>query len=375
MEYNSEDIHILLIEKISGDINPADEALVDRLIRDDPSIAEAWTALQATFSTPEGREALDPARHEAFAEKVLTTLEQRQRKQRRRYYDIGWAAAILLLLVASLQWPGAQRPPSAPAPMPAARQEVCLQLGNGRLISLGDNSPQHIPLKDAYLRRFHDTLTFTAAGNKMVNTLIVPPGKDYTLLLSDGTEIRLNAGTTLSFPFSFPDNKREVSINGEAYFRVAKKAGQPFIVYTPQSVIEVLGTSFNVNTYQRQRTTVSLLEGVVKIKAGNDVQLLQPGTQAVCLSHQGMEIRPFNKTETFSWLKGEYLFHDTPLQEIARVIPCWYGVDVVLDHPGIVNKRFSGVIHKNKPLAVFIEHLQRTSGLRFEYKGSVLHIK
>ena len=373
MEYNSEDIHILLIEKISGDISPADEALVDRLISEDPAIASMWTSLQATFSTPAGREALDPARHELFAEKVMGSLHQVQHRKQQLFRDIGYAATILLLLSVCLLWPELRRRQSGP--VLAANPEVCLQLGNGRVISLGNNSPQSIQLEDAYLRRFHDTLTFTAAGNEMINTLIIPAGKDYTLVLSEGTEIRLNAATTLSFPFSFRGNKREIRVNGEAYFKIGRKAGQPFVVHTPQSVIEVLGTSFNVNTYREGQTTVSLLEGAVKIKAGNEVRTLQPGNQAIYHLETGMEIRAFDKTEVLAWLNGEYLFHDTPLQEITRVIPRWYGVSVVLDNPDIVNKRFSGVIHKSKPLSVFLEHLQKTSELRFHYKGSVLHIK
>jgi transmembrane sensor len=332
-----------------------------------------WASLQATFSTPAGREALDPARHEVFVEKVIASLDQVQHKRQHLFRDTGYAAAILLLLSVCLLWPELRR--QRPAPELSRRREVCLQLGNGQVISLGNNSPQSIRLEDAYLRRMHDTLTFTAAGNEMVNTLIIPPGKDYTLLLSEGTEIRLNAATTLSFPFTFKGNKREIKVNGEAYFKVARKTGQPFIVHTPQSVIEVLGTTFNVNTYHEGRTTVSLLEGAVKIKAGNEVRTLHPGRQAIYHSQVGMEVRAFDKTEVLAWLNGEYHFHDTPLQEIAQVIPRWYGVKVMLDNPGIVNKRFSGVIHKNKPLSVFLEHLQKTSELRFHYKGGVLHNK
>ncbi|HEY1165780.1 MAG TPA: FecR domain-containing protein [Chitinophaga sp.] len=373
MEYNREDIHILLIEKISGDISPADEALVDKLISEDPAIASMWASLQATFSTPAGREALDPARHEVFVEKVMGALHQVRDKKQQLFRDTGYAAAILLLLSVCLCWPELRRRQSGP--VPAANPEVRLQLANGRVISLGNNSPQSIQLEDAYLRRMHDTLTFIATGNEMVNTLIIPAGKDYTLLLSDGTEIRLNAATTLGFPFSFKGNKREIRVNGEAYFKIARKRGQPFIVHTPQAVIEVLGTSFNVNTYHEGQTTVSLLEGAVKIKAGDDVRTLQPGRQAIYHLQYGMEVRAFDKTEVLAWLKGEYLFHDTPLQELTKVIRRWYGVSVVMDNPAIVNKRFSGVIHKSKPLSVFLEHLQKTSELRFHYKGSVLHIK
>jgi hypothetical protein len=372
MEYNSEDIHILLIEKISGKISAADEALVDRLIREEPAVACMWASLQDTFATPAGREVLDAGRHEAFMKKVVGLLRQNHRLRLKLFRSLGYAALLLLLLSIFLFWHQRQQGPAAE---PSFSPEVCLRLGNGRVISLTNNKQQIIALEEAYLRNINDTLRYTAGGSGMVNTLIVPPGKDYTLVLSDGTEIKLNAATTLSFPFTFKGNKREIRVNGEAYFKVARKAGQPFIVHTPQSAIEVLGTDFNVNTYNSERMTVSLLEGAVKIKAGNEVRILQPGNQAIYQPEKGMEVKAFDKSKVLAWLNGEYQFHDTPLQEIARVIPRWYGISVVLDNPAIVNKRFSGVMHKNKPLCIFLEHLQKTSEVRFHYKGRVLHFK
>lgn len=372
MEYNSEDIHILLIEKISGKISPADEALIDRLISEDPAVAGMWATLQDTFATPAGQEALDPARHEAFIQRVTASMHREQRRRQEQFRHTGYAAAVLLLLIVCLFWRQRRENPDTTLTF---NRDVRLQLSNGRVISLAGNTAQNIQLEDARLRSVHDTLTFTAGGSGMMNTLIIPPGKDYTLVLSDGSEIRINAATTLSFPFTFKGSKREVRVNGEAYFKIARKAGHPFIVHTPQSAIEVIGTSFNVNTYHGERMTVSLMEGAVKIKAGNEVRTLQPGSQAIYNPQKGMEVKAFDKTAVLGWLNGEYLFHDTPLQEIVRVIPRWYGVSVVLDNPAIVNKRFSGVIHKDKPLCIFLEHLQKTSEVRFHYKGNVLHFR
>lgn len=372
MEYNNEDIHILLIEKISGKISAADEAFVDRLIREEPAVACMWASLQATFTTPAGREALDPARDEAFIKKVVASMRRRRRLRLKLFRGIGYAALLLLLLSIFLFWHQRQQIPAAEL---SFNPQVCLRLGNGRVISLANNTQQTIALEEAYLRNINDTLRYTAGGSSMINTLIVPPGKDYTLVLSDGTEIKLNAATTLSFPFTFKGNKREIRVNGEAYIKVARKADEPFIVHTPQSAIEVLGTAFNVNTYNGERMTVSLLEGAVKIKAGHEVRTLQPGSQAIYQPQKGFEVKAFDKGKVLAWLNGEYQFHDTPLEEIVGVIPRWYGISVVLDNPAIVNKRFSGVMHKNKPLCIFLEHLQKTSEVRFHYNGNVLHFK
>lgn len=370
MDYNRDDIHILLIEKISGRINAGDEALVDRLIREDAVVADMWRSLQDTFASPAGREVLDPARHQVFIEKVRSSLHQRQRQK--IFRNIAYVAAIAVFLGSFPLWYQLRR--AVPENETVTAPQIRLQLGNGRVISLADGASQTIQVENARLRNSHDTLTYTAAGNNMINTLIVPPGKQYTLVLSDGSEIRLNAATRISFPFTFTGRKREISINGEAYFKIARDAGRTFIVHTPQSDIEVLGTSFNVNTYTDSSTTVSLIEGAVKVKAGNSTQLLHPGSQAT-YTKRDMVITTFDKNETLSWLNGEFFFHDTHLEEIARIISRWYGIKVVLDHPAIMHKRVSGVIDKKKPLGVFLDHLQKTSETTCYYKDNVLHFK
>jgi ferric-dicitrate binding protein FerR (iron transport regulator) len=373
MEYNRDEIHLLLIEKICGTIDTEDEVLVDRLIREEPAVADMWRSLKDIFSTPEGREALDTVRHEAFTEKVEHSFH---RSRRRRIYrrGIGYAAAALLLLSVLSWWYLLH---TAPAREVSASPDVHvqLQLGNGRTICLDDYSPQTILLGNARLRSHRDTLTYTAAGNGMVNTLVVPPGKQYTLVLSDGTEIRLNAATSLSFPFTFKGRKREVTINGEAYFKIARRAGHPFIVHTPQSTIEVLGTTFNVNTYSKDSMTVSLLDGALRVKAGNSVRTLEPGCQAVYKRQKNMQIKAFDSNEVLSWLNGEFIFHDTELQHLTGVISRWYGVNVIVDNPAIADKRFSGVISKKKPLCIFLEQLQKTSEVRSHYNGNELHFR
>lgn len=372
MEYNQEDIHILLIEKISGTIDPQDEAWLDTLIREERSVADMWHTIQAAFATPAGREALDPARHLAFVEKVERSMQERRRRKILRTVSYAAASAALLIGV----WALFYQPHIAPGTAPGSAQHISLQLGNGRVIPLdGHAAKETIQLDNARLHTRNNTLTYITAGNAAVNTLCIPAGKDYTLVLSDGSVIRLNAGTTLSFPFTFTGKNREIAIDGEAFFKIARRAGQPFIVHTPQSDIEVLGTSFNVNTYNDTATAIALMEGAVKVTAGNSVRILQPGYRVTYHRHRGMDVTAFDRSEVLSWLNGEFFFHDASLEEIARVIARLYGIKVVLDSPSITNKHFSGVINKKKPVTAFLEHLQKTSEASYYYKDNALHFK
>lgn len=109
-------------------------------------------------------------------------------------------------------------------------------------------------------------------------------------MLSDGTRVHANAESRLTYPVSFTGNKREVYLTGEALFEVAKDTLHPFIVHTPYGIVEVVGTRFNVNTYEKNQTTVTLEEGAVKVyceeKKGTEQKSLSPGEQAVIQSKQ-----------------------------------------------------------------------------------------
>lgn len=135
----------------------------------------------------------------------------------------------------------------------------------------------------------YDTQT-SIQKNAEKHILNVPRGGEYKLVLSDGTRVHANAESRLTYPVSFTGNKREVYLTGEALFEVAKDTLHPFIVHTPYGIVEVVGTRFNVNTYEKNQTTVTLEEGAVKVyceeKKGTEQKSLSPGEQAVIQSKQ-----------------------------------------------------------------------------------------
>lgn len=125
----------------------------------------------------------------------------------------------------------------------------------------------------------YDTQT-SIQKNAEKHILNVPRGGEYKLVLSDGTRVHANAESRLTYPVSFTGNKREVYLTGEALFEVAKDTLHPFIVHTPYGIVEVVGTRFNVNTYEKNQTTVTLEEGAVKVyceeKKGTEQKSLSP---------------------------------------------------------------------------------------------------
>ena len=118
------------------------------------------------------------------------------------------------------------------------------------------------------------------SSTPQINTLAIPRGGEYQLILSDGTRIWMNAESLLRYPTSFIGEKREVFLEGEAFFEVAKDAKHPFIVHTNRHSVEVLGTSFNISAYPDYKVYTTLAEGRIKVSTTKVSVVLNPDQQA-----------------------------------------------------------------------------------------------
>ncbi len=174
-------------------------------------------------------------------------------------------------------------------------------------------------------------LDATAIQQNIQLTLTTPRGGQYQVSLPDGTKVWLNADSKLHYPSIFPDDNRIVSLEGEAYFEVARDENKPFIVQTAKEKVEVLGTHFNINTYSEEMSSsVALLEGKVRVSLANrQSQILSPGQQAIN-SHDRLKIQPVNLDECVAWKNGEFMFNNESLGSVMRKLSRWYDIDVEL---------------------------------------------
>ncbi|WP_114938671.1 FecR family protein [Mucilaginibacter endophyticus] len=192
------------------------------------------------------------------------------------------------------------------------------------------------------------------------NSLIIPSGGQYRVILSDGTKVWLNAKSEITFPAEFVGNSRNVKLSGEAYFEVAKNKVKPFFVHTPQQEIKVLGTHFNVNAYadeKIQKTT--LLEGLVQIKTTDKIAktvIIQPGQQAQ-QDDQMIQVRTANSEAAVGWTNGVFVFDHTDIQELMRQLARWYDVEVIYQGP-IKPRNFSGEIERDYTLKEVLRILE-----------------
>ncbi len=162
------------------------------------------------------------------------------------------------------------------------------------------------------------------------NTVRTPRGGQYRLTLSDGTQVWLNAASSITYPARFSDGDRTVSISGEVYFEVAKNAGNRFVVNVDNSddKVEVLGTHFNINAYEDEtavRTT--LLEGKVKVSGINSSVILKPGQQAA-----GTRVSDdVDITKIMSWKNGVFSLEGKSIQQVLRELARWYDLTLVYE--------------------------------------------
>ncbi|QNR85259.1 DUF4974 domain-containing protein [Pedobacter riviphilus] len=203
------------------------------------------------------------------------------------------------------------------------------------------------------------------------NTIETPKGGQYLVKLPDGTQVWLNAASSLRFPLAFSGKERKVVLTGEGYFEVAKDKSKPFRVMSGNQMVEVLGTHFNINSYANEgNIKTTLVEGSVKVHSGaktNTDLMLIPGQQAINNGHlMSLNTHP-DIEEIISWKEGSFQFNDTSLSSIMRQLSRWYDVDV--EFVGQVpDYHFHGRISRDTPIAQIFEIL-KTGGLNFTIEG------
>ena len=215
-----------------------------------------------------------------------------------------------------------------------------------------------------------------AQSTKQFNELETSRGEQYQVVLPDGSHVWLNAASSLKYPVVFSGNERVVELTGEAYFEVAHNKAMPFKVKTQQQEVEVLGTHFNVNAYNDEKTTATtLMEGSVKITSIADHKntLIKPGQQS-SINNQGIQVRQVDTDEAIAWKNGYFLFNNENLESIMRKISRWYNVEVVYKSDAPRSMVFSGTVSKYKNVSQVLKTLELTNSVHFRIDNSKITV-
>lgn len=382
MEADLEYIRQLYLLKLTGTLSEAEEKELEAAM-EDPEVRKMCKELDELYESPEMIELLKvrptSQRWNELAERVMEKTGEPMRYQR----TFRWLAAASILALIGFSTYLFLQPPKPDADILADDQgpgsvklyEVRLKLSNGEVVALKPDKSQLI--NNVMLETEGNALRFQQRdGDGQLNMLEVPLKKDYKIVLADGTEVWLNSASTLKFPFSFEAGRqRVVEVSGEAYFNVARNAEKPFIVRTAGGDIQVLGTAFNVNTYETGKVTASLVRGSIKAVGEGTEMVLQPGQAAVWgkAAHQ-INVSRFEQEEVLGWMQGVYYFNGAGLEEIAKTIHRLYDLEVLIDNPSLTNYRFALKVDKNKPVEDFLEVIQITKGVKHRIEGNTLHL-
>ena len=211
----------------------------------------------------------------------------------------------------------------------------------------------------------------------MYNTLTTPRGRRTSVVLSDGTRVWLNSGSSIRFPTTFVGKERNVEVTGQAYFEVAKNASQPFKVKVlshtaPEQVtreieIEVLGTAFDLMAYNDEdgiRTT--LVDGSVKVVSNADHKLLKPREQAVAAQDGRFNLNVVDVQKVTAWKDGNFLFRDDDLGSIMKELARWYDIDVHFE--GVIKDHYTGTIGRQVNISQVLKMLEAAGGVSFTVK-------
>lgn len=215
-----------------------------------------------------------------------------------------------------------------------------------------------------------------AAKGASSHELTTPRGKDFELILSDGTKVWLNADSRLNYPSRFEGEQRVVSLQGEAFFEVAKDSSRPFIVQTKNFETKVLGTKFNVRSYSDEDSHVTLIDGCVDVKhlKSGSTARLEPGDDAHFMPDGTIQTEKVDVDSYVYWKEGFFYFDNVSLVDIMQTLGRWYNVNVIFSNTAAMKYRLHFLCDRNGGVehAVMLLNRMEKAKIRFDKKSIIV---
>ncbi|MGN6417474.1 MAG: FecR family protein [Pseudobacter sp.] len=390
---NNQQIGQLLHKHLQGILSPEEELEL-----------ESWASQQ--FSNRELLESLN--NEEELMQKLLQHLPEERQQLRNRIFEKvlndtlrtsrqetvlhhvrrgrmwKWMAAAAVVLAAAGIWYLSEKPGKQPAQIVQVTDTLpdiapgstgaLLTLANGSIINLDSAANSTITAQSgANLKMENGQLSYEKVkqpdSSVSWNTITTPNGRQFTILLSDGTKIWLNAASSLRYPAVFTGKERMVTLQGEGYFEVFPDNRHPFRVNTADGTnVEVLGTAFNINAYLNEPVLkATLLQGSIRVRKENVSAVLKPGQQAIVKQNISL-LNNIDTDQVIAWKNGYFNLNGMGLEELMRQISRWYNIEVSMEG-SIPAKKFWGEIYRGEKLSTVLKFL-KNSGIRFRMENN-----
>lgn len=361
-----------IADSLAAAANDPGKGLPKGLPVDDPEVAP----LLERFSDPEIVEGIYHefsdigSKHPAATERLMT-LARKKRRARSLRQAVAWSAsaAACVAAVLLLVFDGGGEPTVVADSHPTV---PVLITGSGGSIDLVVGK-----IDDAAIRHDRERLDYTAAAADSVaefHTLIVPAMYTYSVTLPDGTDVKLNANSRLRYPKAFVGDRREVSLEGEAFFDVAHDE-KPFIVKSYDVGVRVYGTRFNVDSYDPGLIKTMLAEGSVGV-SGNRIaeRMIKPGQLATVNTAAGeMYVEHVDTTLYSAWVDGILRFEKDDIHNALARLTNWYGVEFSVARG--VGGEITGSFGNTVPLDEILYVISVVTDTKFTERGGAWYVE
>lgn len=268
--------------------------------------------------------------------------------------------------------------------IPPGTSKARLIFDDGESVDLVEGRDFHGEVDGAKISNRGNRISYTGTeavdvAEVKYNTLEIPRGAEYFVILSDSTKVWLNSDSRLRYPTAFVGDVRQVELEGEAYFEVTKNAAMPFQVVSQGQVVEVLGTEFNLSSYNNDDLIyTTLVEGQVKVYTEDNPELTQtlvPGYQTYMYKESGdISVRKVDVNEYVAWKEGVFYFKNENLEKMMNTISRWYDINVVFEEDSKRNLKFTGEIKRYENLEQMLHLIEKTQEVEFEKNGKEIRI-
>jgi transmembrane sensor len=300
----------------------------------------------------------------------------------------GYAATLLVLITSSIYLITNINSTATLQPTFDSNQ-ITLQLDTGEIINLEHDNDTILKSKNGIANIYlnHGTIRHdrekTSGVKSDNNVLRVPNGKILSVILEDGSVIKLNSGSELRYPSSFEGkNKREVFLKGEAFFEIAKNTSKPFVVKTDEMYTQVFGTVFNISNYDEDTISeVVLVEGSIGVGAEKDsngelLTMLKPSQKLTNskILNQSFFIEDVDVTPYIAWTKGIVYFENEKMSEIIKKLERQFNVQIVNESDILGELRFTGMFDK-EGIDLVLKTIQTHTYFNYTKNGKTIIIK
>lgn len=321
-------------------------------------------------------------------EKYSSQKAYREFKERRghsgRIRIVRWVAVVaamwVLALGVTLWMTFGKKENVAPLPVaskiiPAGEKKATLTLADGTEVHVEEITARVLQEKGMNIEYRNGEIVYHKSEEEttevVYNKLEVPRGGECMIKLDDGTKVWVNAETKLKYPVVFVGDRREVVLEGEAFFDVAKNE-KPFIVKTSFGDVRVLGTAFGISAYASEpESYTTLVRGKVSVeREGIKPVVILPGEQVVTFKDGKMIKQEVDVEEFVGWKDGIYVFKEKSLGEIMKTLERWYNISVDFQEKSLVDLPFTGNLKRYDDINVFFDALTRTGDMKYRVEGN-----